>query len=97
VPATYACLNRLLFLLRPLIVLKKQTRQAVCAVKQSILLRCLWQPLIEEQCLLKSVYSMMTVVQIISFLYKAETGKNRVGSKPERGRGKRIKRVGERA
>ncbi len=29
------------FLLRPLTVLMKQTRQAVCAIKQSILLRCL--------------------------------------------------------
>jgi hypothetical protein len=40
VPATSASLNRLLFLLRPLTVLMKQ---AVRAVKQSILLRCLWQ------------------------------------------------------
>jgi hypothetical protein len=31
-----------LFLLRPLTVLMKQTRQAGHAVKQSILLRCLW-------------------------------------------------------
>ncbi len=30
------------FLLWPLTVLMKQTRQAVCAIKQSILLRCLW-------------------------------------------------------
>ena len=30
------------FLLRPLTVLMKQTRQAVCAIKQYILLRCLW-------------------------------------------------------
>ncbi len=30
------------FLLWPLTVLIKQTRQVVCAVKQSILLRCLW-------------------------------------------------------
>ncbi len=30
------------FLLWPLKVLIKQTRQAACAVKQSILLRCLW-------------------------------------------------------
>ncbi len=30
------------FLLWPLTVLMKQTRQAVHAVKQSILLRCLW-------------------------------------------------------
>jgi len=40
--ATSASLPRLLFLLRPLAVLMKQTRQAVCTVKQSILLRCLW-------------------------------------------------------
>ncbi len=32
----------LLFLLQPLTVLMKQTKQAVCAIKQSILLRCLW-------------------------------------------------------
>jgi hypothetical protein len=43
VPATSAGLSRLLFLfLRwPLTVLMKQARQAVCAFKQSILLRCL--------------------------------------------------------
>ncbi len=40
--ATIANLPRLLFLLRPLTVLIKQTRQAIRAVKQSILLRCLW-------------------------------------------------------
>ncbi len=39
--------NRLLFLflfllLRPFTELLKQTRYAVCAVKQSLLLRCLW-------------------------------------------------------
>jgi len=32
----------LFFFLWPLTVLMEQTRQAVCAVKQSILLRCLW-------------------------------------------------------
>jgi hypothetical protein len=41
VPATSACLPRLLFLLQPLTVLMKQTRQVVHAIKQSILLRCL--------------------------------------------------------
>ncbi len=40
--ATCAGLPRLLFLLWPLTVLMKQTRQAVHAIKQSILLRCLW-------------------------------------------------------
>jgi hypothetical protein len=39
VTATSAHLQRLLFLLWPLTVLMKQTRQAVCTVKQSILLR----------------------------------------------------------
>jgi hypothetical protein len=39
VPATSASLPRL-FLLRPLTVLLKQTRQAVHTIKQSILLRC---------------------------------------------------------
>jgi hypothetical protein len=33
------------FLLQPLTVLTKQTRQVVCAIKQSILLRCLWSEL----------------------------------------------------
>jgi hypothetical protein len=42
VPATSARLQRLLFLLQPLTELMKQTRQAVHAIKQSILLRCLW-------------------------------------------------------
>jgi hypothetical protein len=45
VPATSTRLPRLifiLFLLLPLSVLMKQTRQALCAVKQSILLICLW-------------------------------------------------------
>jgi len=41
VPATSAGLPRL-FLLRPLTVPMKRTRQAVCAVKQSKLLRCPW-------------------------------------------------------
>ncbi len=41
VTPTRAHLPRLLFLLRPLTVLIKQTRQAVCTIKQSILLRCL--------------------------------------------------------
>jgi len=41
VPTTNAGLPRLLCLLWPLAVLMKQTRQAVHAVKQSILLRCL--------------------------------------------------------
>jgi hypothetical protein len=42
VPATSTSLKRLLFLLWPLTVLMKQTRQVVCAIKQSILFRCLW-------------------------------------------------------
>jgi hypothetical protein len=41
VPATSASLNGLLFLLLPLKVLMKRTRQAVRVIKQSILLRCL--------------------------------------------------------
>ncbi len=41
-PATSTGLPRLLFLLLPLRVLMKQTRQVVHAIKQSILLRCLW-------------------------------------------------------
>ncbi len=44
-PATSAGLSRLLFLflLWPLRVLIEQTRQALCAFTQSILLRCIWQ------------------------------------------------------
>jgi hypothetical protein len=42
VPATSAGLPRLLFLLWPLTVLKEQTRQVVRAVKQSMLLTCLY-------------------------------------------------------
>ncbi len=41
VPVASAHLPRL-FLLWPLTVLMNQTRQAVHAIKQSILLRCLW-------------------------------------------------------
>jgi hypothetical protein len=42
VPATSSGPPRLLFLLQKLTVLMRQTKQAVCAIKQSILLRCLW-------------------------------------------------------
>ncbi len=51
--------------------------------------------------MLKLVYSMMPVIKIISYLYKMEAGKNRVGNKEERGRERereeQIKRVGSRA
>jgi hypothetical protein len=47
VPTTSASLPRLLFLLRPLTVLMSQARQAVCAINQSILLRCQWKLHIE--------------------------------------------------
>ncbi len=50
VPATSTSLPRLLFLLWPLTVLMKQTRQVVCTVKQSILLRCLWGWLCQKNC-----------------------------------------------
>jgi hypothetical protein len=45
-----------------------------------------WTPLKEEQCLVivRSIYSMMLMVQIIYFLYKIKTGKNGVGSKQEK-------------
>jgi hypothetical protein len=35
----------LLFLMRPLTVLMRETRLAVCVIHQSILLRCLWSGL----------------------------------------------------
>ncbi len=41
-PATSVGLAKWLILLPPLRELMKQTRQAVRAIKQSILLRCLW-------------------------------------------------------
>ncbi len=41
-PTDTAGLPRLLFLIWPLRLLMKQTRQAVHAIKQSILLRCPW-------------------------------------------------------
>jgi hypothetical protein len=47
----------------------------------------------------RSIYSMMPVIQIISFLYEIETGKNEVGNKQEREKERareRIKRVGGR-
>ncbi len=46
VPATNDSLPRqILFLLWSLTVLMKQTRQAVCAIKQFLLLRSLWMKL----------------------------------------------------
>jgi hypothetical protein len=39
---TFLAFSFFFFLLWPSTVLMQQTRQAVCAVKQSILLRCLW-------------------------------------------------------
>jgi hypothetical protein len=64
VPATSAGLNRLLyfffFLWWQLTVLMKQTRQAVCAVKQTILLRCVWGRLrIVDLLLLSSLYQLL--------------------------------------
>jgi hypothetical protein len=43
-----------LFLLQPLTVLMRQTRQAVCAINQSIFLRCLWSRYITQ---ITSTYS----------------------------------------
>ncbi len=42
VPATNPVFQGFFFLLQPLAVLIKQSRQVVRAIKQSILLRCLW-------------------------------------------------------
>jgi len=39
--------------------------------------------------LANSVYSMMLIVKIISYLYEIETDKNRVENKQERGRERR--------
>jgi hypothetical protein len=48
VPATSTGLPKLLFLMQPLTVPMKQTRQAGHAIKQSKLLRCLWFLVIEN-------------------------------------------------
>ncbi len=48
VPTTSAGLPRLLFVKRPLTELMKQTRQAGCAIEQSILLRCLCYHVCDE-------------------------------------------------
>ena len=70
VPATIASLNRLLFLLRPLTVLMKQTRQAVHAVKQSILLRCLWLKwmLYELICIEQSTFFFYIILNNITII-----------------------------
>jgi hypothetical protein len=52
----------ILFLLRPLTVQMKQTRQSVCAVKQSILLRCPWDRPIKD-------YFEATDTQLLSGIY----------------------------
>jgi hypothetical protein len=44
------------FLLRPLKVLMKQTRQAVCTIKQSIILRCLWVRAINQSIFLRCLW-----------------------------------------
>ncbi len=44
----FCLLPKLLFLLQPLTVLMKQKRQAVRAIQQSILLRCLWPGLMSD-------------------------------------------------
>ncbi len=53
-PATSAGLPRLLFLLQPLTVLMKQTRQVVHTIDTSILLRCLWGDPEDHRCLYSS-------------------------------------------
>jgi hypothetical protein len=50
-------------LLQPLTVLMKQTRQAVCAVKHSILPRCLWS---QHTRWPRQVQSHMTVNSIVT-------------------------------
>ena len=44
------------------------------------------QTLSEEQSLFKCIYSMMLIIQISILLYKMDNGRNRVGSKQERGK-----------
>ncbi len=64
VSSTSTGLQRLLFLLRPLTVLMKQTRQAVHTIKQSILLRCLW---------FKSTFNMLTLLNLAPWLLQQST------------------------
>jgi hypothetical protein len=56
------------FLLRPLTVLIKQTRQAIHAVRQSILLRCLWFTYVRKM-FIKST----TGVNMLKLFYKSLT------------------------
>jgi hypothetical protein len=53
------------FLLQPLTVLMKQTRQAVGAIKQSILLRCPWLSL-------KYYASVLSVIDIYGYVHRLE-------------------------
>ncbi len=75
-PATSAARNRLLFflfLVQPFTVLMKQTRQAVCAVKQSIFLRCLWSNSFDEKYFFIKLFvenlanSLMMIVTLPNF------------------------------
>ncbi len=54
------------FLLWPLTVLMKQTRQAVCTFKQSILLRCLWAGLLNKSSYLTQVLGATIFITIIA-------------------------------
>ncbi len=48
-----------------------------------------WTPLYEEQCSMRSIYSMIPIVQIISFVFEIETSINGVGNKQESEREKK--------
>ncbi len=64
VPATRAGLPKL-FLLQPLTVLMKQTRQAVCTIKQSILLSCLWYE--HHSNISNSAFIKRCVINVVKF------------------------------
>jgi hypothetical protein len=55
------------FLLRPLTVLMKQTRQTVLAVNQSILLRCLW---VTRSIMLECCYAVSFMLTVLNKSFK---------------------------
>jgi hypothetical protein len=54
----------------------------------------LWTPLNDKQCSVRSIYSMMPMGKIISFLYEIDTSKNGMGSRLERERERERERNG---
>ncbi len=70
-------------------------KQKCTVTEEHILSKYCVQTITEEQCLLKSVYSIILVIQITSFLYKMETGEKSGARQRERER-KREAELGSR-